>query len=445
MTPGCSRSLAAASLLLLTACGTLTADDRLHLATFDSYWATLRDRYPYFGNKAIDWQAFGKQYRAAVPFARQPIDFYHQLAGMLAELHDNHVSLSLPDALFAAEAPRLTRLDALEFFRLVRIQGGLYVESWPIGEEPTPPAHLAADLQALPEIVAVEGAPATSSLLNVLFTGPAGSAAGLLLRWHDGTLTHHALHRPTEPAKRRLIVTAPAAPATRRGPVTFDVRDGVGVLRIASFAMSDADTWYAACDAAIDAAIAHGGGLVVDVRGNSGGDLSAAMRALSRFLTEPTAMVSDPEIRSWLFGLLRVENFHSFVTEPRAPRFPGQVVVLADGSSASATEHFARMMQLQGAAVVGETTRGIEAIVHEFAGPDGSTLRFGEQLLLDEHGRRLQGEGVHPDIALPLQWDAVRQLGYDGARAAWDDELFAAARRELTRREWAQQARASRR
>ena len=70
------------------------ANERLHV--FDFYWQQLADDYPLFGPRPIDWNELRRRYRAAVPFTREPHEFYHLLTGMLCELADVHVSLSIP-------------------------------------------------------------------------------------------------------------------------------------------------------------------------------------------------------------------------------------------------------------------------------------------------------------------------------------------------------------
>ena len=174
----------------------LDRHDALRLATFDAYWQALDKRYPYFGRKAIDWVELGKQYRSAVPVVEESIHFYHLLAGLLAELNDSHVSLRLPEEFGASDGRALVSLDDRPGLELVSIGGRVHVAAWPAGDEPTPPPHLPESERGLPELVAVEGARAVVSLLSVLFRGEPESYAELLLRWQDGTLTHHALRRP---------------------------------------------------------------------------------------------------------------------------------------------------------------------------------------------------------------------------------------------------------
>ncbi len=78
--------LAGAALIPLGCAGLapLTTLERQRLAVFDAYWEALDAQYPLFGRRGVAWDEVRGQYRAAVPFAERPDDFYHLLAGMLS-------------------------------------------------------------------------------------------------------------------------------------------------------------------------------------------------------------------------------------------------------------------------------------------------------------------------------------------------------------------------
>ncbi len=103
--------LAPASLLVLASCSgftSLTTEESARLRVFDHYWQALSDQYPLFGRKQVRWPEIGRQYRAAVPFAKRPSEFYHLLAGLLSELGDIHVSLRVPSELLMENSIAVT-------------------------------------------------------------------------------------------------------------------------------------------------------------------------------------------------------------------------------------------------------------------------------------------------------------------------------------------------
>lgn len=65
-----------------------------HASLFDSVWHEFDLHYSFFELKGIDWNAVGARHRAAALAATSDRAFATELAAMLAELHDPHVSLT---------------------------------------------------------------------------------------------------------------------------------------------------------------------------------------------------------------------------------------------------------------------------------------------------------------------------------------------------------------
>ncbi|MFY9345794.1 MAG: hypothetical protein WAT39_25105, partial [Planctomycetota bacterium] len=193
-----ARPFTAALAALAAACATfdpLTEAESERLDAFDFYWQRLADDYPLFGKQQVDWDELRSRYRAAVPFARAPHEFYHLLTGMLSELGDLHVSLAVPPERFAVDGTSPTSLLDVDGFRLMPIEGRLHVVSWPVQQAPVAPegTPLAANY---PELWRVEGFPVVLSLVDNLLLGPPGSTVELQLRWRNGVLTRHVMPRP---------------------------------------------------------------------------------------------------------------------------------------------------------------------------------------------------------------------------------------------------------
>ncbi|HWD04991.1 MAG TPA: S41 family peptidase [Amycolatopsis sp.] len=77
---------------LSPACG--TEPDRGALATFDVFWHTYAENYPFFAAKGVDWAAEGAAVRQEV--AAHPDRLYDVLCGLITPLHDAHVGLVTP-------------------------------------------------------------------------------------------------------------------------------------------------------------------------------------------------------------------------------------------------------------------------------------------------------------------------------------------------------------
>jgi len=398
------------------------------LATFDHYWQALDDDYPLFGAQHVAWHELRRRYRAAVPFAEQPHEFYHLLSGMLSELGDMHVSLQVPRDRLAQDGIAATSLLDVPGFRVMPIEGVLHVVGWPEAELPLAPDGVPAT--SCPRLERVNGFPVVLSLVGNLLLGPPGSPVELQLRWRDGTATRHVMRRPpTEtPLRRGVLAHLDADDETwllrQREPLPW-----IEVNRL------DDEPAIVAIEAAIEATRTRDG-LVLDLRRNPGGRFVLAKRLAEHFLREPVEMVVvPPQPQPAWFGLVEIELFVSDPWLPRAPIFDRPLIVLTSALTGSAAEHMARILQrYAGAVVIGERTAGAEAAIHEVKGPDGTTLRFGATRIVDRTGVGLQRDGVLPDVAVRLTLDDVERMGPEAAVMAWDERLRDAANAVVARR-----------
>lgn len=426
-----ATALLTATLASLTGCAgldPLTVAESERLDTFDFYWQALRDDYPLFGQQPVDWNELRQRYRAAVPFARSPHEFYHLLTGMLSELGDPHVSLDVPDERFAGDGIAPTSLLDLPEFELMPIEGRLHVVGWPAHRAPAVPEGLPE--RTYPELWRVEGFPVVLSLVSNLLVGPPSSPVELQLRWQNGVVTRHVLARPVRGTQQRRT---PMFHLAAQG-AQVQVQRSAPFLWLAIDRLSS-DVKLDELDRAIDRA-RETDGLVLDLRRNLGGLFVVAKHLVERFLPHAVETVlAPPHPTSTSFGLFEVEVFLRNVWEPRPPRFDKPLVVLTSALTGSSAEHTARMLQRYcGAVVIGERTVGAEAVVQVADGPDGGQLRFGSTRVLDRTGVGLQQDGVAPDVSVRLTLADVERLGVQPAIADWEERLLAAARRSFATR-----------
>jgi len=150
-------------------------------------------------------------------------------------------------------------------------------------------------------------------------------------------------------------------------------------------------------------------GLVIDLRGNGGGETRVMLDIAGNFFERET-----------YYGGFRnrageVQKYH---TRRHPDVYKGPVVVLVDEESASATETFAAFMQeTRRAAIVGRQTAGStlnQGGRRSFKG--GGQLRFSTRTYLTPAGRELEGVGVAPDVAVAFTLADLR-AGRDAALA----------------------------
>jgi carboxyl-terminal processing protease len=129
-------------------------------------------------------------------------------------------------------------------------------------------------------------------------------------------------------------------------------------------------------------------GLILDLRGNSGGRIDVGTRLLGDFLPSGTAIYQQVDRGGHNSSHSTHGNTH----------YDLPLVVLVDGGTASMGEIFASAVQEHGAAtIIGSNTSGSVAAAQVFALPDGSGLQVTVFDILSSDGKPLNKVGVLPD------------------------------------------------
>jgi len=133
--------------------------------------------------------------------------------------------------------------------------------------------------------------------------------------------------------------------------------------------------------------------LIVDLRGNPGGDFRTRKELAERFVSDTT-----------LFWTCRHRHgVDSNYLQPTRPSYQGKLVILVDELSASSSEEIAGGLQAPGrATVIGQRTVGkvLRMNVERLPNDGIFIYPFGETRTVD--GTVLEGHGVIPDIAVEL-------------------------------------------
>jgi carboxyl-terminal processing protease len=133
-------------------------------------------------------------------------------------------------------------------------------------------------------------------------------------------------------------------------------------------------------------------GLVLDLRGNSGGRIDVGTRLLSQFLPNGSSVYQEVD---------RGGQNSSHSTHGDS-QYDLPLVVLVDGGTASMGEIFASAVQEHGAAtLLGTNTAGSVAAAQVFPLPDGSGLQVTVYEILSSDGKPLNKIGVAPDEVIP--------------------------------------------
>jgi carboxyl-terminal processing protease len=145
-------------------------------------------------------------------------------------------------------------------------------------------------------------------------------------------------------------------------------------------------------------------GLVLDLRNNPGGLLNVAVDVCAQFLPPNTTVVSTQgRVPS------QQHDYATATTTKERPHFP--IAVLVNEGSASGSEIVAGALKdLHRAVLVGETTFGKGSVQNVMQLPDGSALRFTTAKYYTPGKQVIHGNGVVPNIVVPMSAEQERAL-----------------------------------
>src|SRR5438876_47205 len=144
--------------------------------------------------------------------------------------------------------------------------------------------------------------------------------------------------------------------------------------------------------------------LILDLRNNPGGLLNSAVDVCAQFLPPSTKVVSTQ-------GRVASQQ-REYTTSGAAkerPHFP-MAVLVNEGSASGAEIVSGALKDLHRAIVVGETTFGKGSVQNVMQLPDGSALRFTTAKYYTPSKQVIHGNGVTPNIRVPMSVEQERQL-----------------------------------
>jgi carboxyl-terminal processing protease len=144
--------------------------------------------------------------------------------------------------------------------------------------------------------------------------------------------------------------------------------------------------------------------LVLDLRNNPGGLLNSAVEVCAQLLPPGTKVVSTQGRTS-----SQQHDYATPTTGKERPKFP--LAVLVNEGSASGSEIVSGALKdLHRAILVGETTFGKGSVQNVMQLPDGSALRFTTAKYYTPGKQVIQGNGVTPNIRVPMSAEQERLL-----------------------------------
>jgi carboxyl-terminal processing protease len=385
----------------------LTAAERADI--LDAAWQTVNDKYfdPTFGG--LDWQAIGDQYRQKLATVQDDGAFWFQVLNpMLFELDVSHIG--------ALPADLGNQMDTMTFATGslgmdVRLLDGMAVVTQVVEGSPAEEAGLRSGFV----VISVDGWTQSDTAAYSLQTPPgnernrrANAIKGMrsLLYGEAGTEVVveylDAEDRPQRAtlqyAPRRDSACAQLYASTPPACAEIEVRrlaDRTGYLRFSGFVTAVLDSVLEALDDLHDAPA-----LIIDLRGNPGGEFPVRKAIASRLVGEPKLFMRYQ----------RRDGLEEAYLDPVPDPYKGEVVILVDELSASSSEEFAGSLQALGrATIVGSQTPG-RCLVQDLALlPKDALLIYPSAQSQTPDGRILEDNGVVPDIAVTLDHQQLLQ------------------------------------
>jgi carboxyl-terminal processing protease len=180
-------------------------------------------------------------------------------------------------------------------------------------------------------------------------------------------------------------------------------------------------------------------GLILDLRGNAGGDMALAKAFAGHFIAASRNLGRLVSFNTKKGGFALDEQ-ESILVEPREPRYGGRIIVLVHRSTRDSGQIIARALQGQ-ANVTVMGVLGTEGSLAQVGGettmPGGYVLHYPIGRYVDEKGNVLittnaQGDGgVQPDIVIPATV-SLFEAQFTQARDSLLDAALAELKRPVT-------------
>lgn len=219
------------------------------------------------------------------------------------------------------------------------------------------------------------------------------------MRGNPGTKVSLKIYRPkTKEVKEMEIMRANIeVPSVKDAEL---IEDGIGYLRLTQFDEMSGSALRKAVRELRDQGMQA---LIIDLRNNPGGLLSAAVEVSDLFMKQDTEIVSTRGRDGTSVQTYRARSGQDVQEYP--------MILLVNGGSASASEIFSGAMQdHQRAILVGEKTYGKGSVQSVIKMDDGSAIRVTTAYYYTPKERLIHKKGIEPDIVVPMapeEWGRI--------------------------------------
>lgn len=364
------------------------------LAVFDDAWATINQRYYDRTFRGLDWELQRTTYRALAAETHSGRELYAVLRRMIGTLHDPHTRVFAPEEKFDWWRPRsvTTGIAVREIDGLPTV---VHVES---GSAPQ-----RAGVRVGDEIEAVDGELALSAIRKRLNSSAPVSASSRFRAFAslmDGpAATSVEVRWKGKNGKARTAKFERYWQQRELGLRYRKEKGSIAVIEIDAFTKPIAASFAGVLREKL------GGvrGIILDLRGNGGGEAEAMADVASALLGSGYGLGQFTDRAGASFEIST--RSQSLLTPWRIEPTKLPLLVLAGERTSSAAEILvAALRSSRRAKVVGAETCGcVLAIRTRHALPDGGLLDVSELDYQTAQGERLEQRGIKPDETVLIQ------------------------------------------
>jgi len=300
--------------------------------------------------------------------------FYGALSGMVKGLNDPYSVFLKPQVAEEFQTELSGKFEGIG--AEIGIRDSILTVISPLNESPAE----RAGVKAGDKILAIDDYDTNGIALDYavkLIRGDRGTAVNLIVI-RDGL---------SEPKKIEIIRDKIVIKS-----VQWEMKDGIAHVKILQFGTETIKEFDKAVREII---LKNPKGIVLDLRNDPGGFLDAAIQIAGEWIPNDTIVYES---------FKDVDNGFSANGKGRLSNF--KTVVLINGGSASASEIVAGALKdYKLATIVGEKSFGKGSVQDYTEYKDGSALKLTISLWLTPNKNSINGEGIHPDIEIPLTED----------------------------------------
>jgi len=386
----------------------LSAERRAeHLAAFDQIWTTVRDRHWDPTLNGVDWDRARRELRPKVEAAASDNDARAAMNALVDRLGQTHFNV-IPGDLFQLLGDGSTPFSGDAGIR-VRVLDRRAIVSAVVDGSPAARAGVRpgweivriGDIDVRPRLERlVNELPETLLKRADLATAVEGRLKGrvgesIRLECDTGDGPGRALIIPFEVPQGVRTILGNLPPVWVRADAR-ELPGATGYFALSSFVnpVYVMDEFARAVER-----FRESPGLVIDLRGNEGGAFNIVMGMLGWLVADRDRQVGTVVQRNLTLKIL---------VQPRPAPYGGRVAVLVDGLSMSGSEVLTAALQDTGRArVFGSRTAGavLGATIERL--PNGDRFQYAFADYVSVTGRRLEGYGVVPDVAVDLTRDGL--------------------------------------